>query len=158
VPRGVEVLLLCLFLSACGSEPLLLDGSLTQICDLDYARSDLKLERGAASVRFLRPRESGDDVVLQVKIITTGLELVPGQRIDLAERVADSGQRGSVTRYVFQDEHTDFPRIIRGALVLKADPFDVENIDGEFTVTFEQGADFGSGRNVFGPFHAGVTR
>ena len=144
-------------LLGCG-DAAALDGSLAQEIDLAYERSTLEVLPSSFSLRFLRARGTQWDTPLKVSVnVSDQPDLQGVTMLDLAE-VLDGGiQRGSVTRNVYQDEHTTFPPILRGTFSLTASPGAAKTVEGRISITFEPGADFASGRAVFGPFAAEVV-
>ena len=150
--------LAALALSACGEGPAPLDGSLTAICDVDYTRTELVLADDSLAVRFLRPRGTGEDVVVKLSATLIGWELSTKDQLNLAEPLPTGGQRGRVSRQGWEDPHEQFPRLSRGMLSLREDPRTAAVVHGEFTVSFAQGSEFGAGRALFGEFEAEVKR
>jgi hypothetical protein len=144
--------------SACTPEEYLFDGSLTEICDLKYERTELELASASAALRFLRPRGTGEDLMLKIGIVLTGADLSGTKPLDLAEALPAGGQRASVTRNVFEDENKKFPAILRGTLTVDADPRSVNPVTGSVEITFVQGHEFGAGRTLFGKFKAEVVK
>lgn len=148
--------LLVLLLAGCGGVGPL-DGSLGDLLDLGYTKSTLELTDASLALRFLKARGEHWDTVLKVSVNVSDGAVRAGSSFDLAEELASSGQRGRVTRNVYQDDHTAFPALLRGSLVVKSDPTTAATVQGEVSVSFVQGSDFASGRAVFGPFAAEVV-
>lgn len=154
--EGLAVLVLGSLLCACGGPPAPLDGSLTQVCDVDYTRAELEVTADSLAVRFLRPRGTGEDLVLKVGVLTTGWTVRPKEQVNLAEPLPQGGQRGKVTRQVWEDPHESFPALQRGYVTLFEDPSGARRVRGELSLTFAQGHEFGAGRALFGEFDAEV--
>lgn len=147
----------CVALFGCG-QGATLDGSLTQEVDLAYERATLEVLPGSLSLRFLKARGDQWDTPLKVAVhLSDQPEVRAGTVLDLAEVLEGGIQRGSVTRNVYQDEHTTFPGIARGEFSLSKSPEKSKTAEGRFSVTFEQGSEFASGRAVFGSFAAEVV-
>ena len=69
------------------------------------------------------------------------------------------GQRGAVTRNVLADpDHTAFPQLTRGTFSVDSDLSQAVHAQGNVSITFVPGNEFGSGRAVFGAFDAQVLR
>jgi hypothetical protein len=147
-----------LVLVGCGGGVEPLRGSLTDQTDLEYTRSTLEVREGSLALRFLKARGDQEDTLIKIGVNTAGLTLAPGLTIDLAEALPSGGQRGKVTRNVYMDATTELPALLRGTLKLGSDVKGAKIVSGEVSVTFVQGNVMGSGRAVFGPFAAEVTR
>lgn len=144
--------------SGCAPEEYFFDGSLTEICDLKYERTELELASASAALRFLRPRGTGEDLMLKIGMVLTGATFDGSAPLNLAEALAAGGQRASVTRNVFEDENKKFPALLRGTLTFDADPTKVNPVTGSVEITFVQGHEFGAGRTLFGKFKAEVVK
>ncbi|MGA9523111.1 MAG: hypothetical protein WBV82_16705 [Myxococcaceae bacterium] len=158
IGRATFSLLGIFMLVACGSGTNTLDGSLADVVDLGYERAELAAAEGSLVLKFLRPRGTGEDVVLKLSVNTAGLTAQAVIDIDLTEQVAELGPRGAVTRHVFEDPNETLPPIRRGRLVLQEVAGTTDRVKGEFSATFTQGHEFGAGRTVYGEFEAEVIR
>jgi hypothetical protein len=147
-----------LMLVACGPGTPSLDGSLGDVVDLEYERAELTYAEESLVLRFLRPRGAGDDTVLKLSVVTTGVTAQPDLTIDLGEQLEELGPRGAVTRHVFEDPNEALPPIRRGQLELSEIPGRPGHVRGSFNATFTQGHAFGAGRSVFGEFEAEVVQ
>ncbi|HMK73064.1 MAG TPA: hypothetical protein VK454_06975 [Myxococcaceae bacterium] len=163
-----------LVLAACGSNEI--QGSLSTILDLHYDSVEVAytggvsdggvMENGLLSVRFLQASGQASNAVLVVTEDLTGLTVKPGGQVDLAQVPPSGvGERGVVTRDVFNDPRKDFCQdadppgpLQRGYLQLNGTPVpgSGQKISGFFTVTFNLGVDFGCGRTAFTGFNAKV--
>ena len=142
-------------LSACGSPEL--EGSLRELLDLHYQSAQVNESGDEVAVRFYTPRGAGQDLVLAVSANLGGLDLKPGQKIQLAELDPDGNQRGTVTRNVLNDPRRTFPALEYGQLILNQLPGNSgQDVSGSFSVTFAPGIDFACGRTVFGSFKGKV--
>lgn len=147
--------LVMLFACGCGSQAL--EGSLSEIFKLEYARAELARTDEEVTLRFINPQGSGEDTVLQVTAKLEGVKLTADEALDLAELLEDGvTQRGSLTRNVFGDPLQTFPPLEKGQLLLSSLPIRGESVSGEFSATFALGTEFASGRTVFGDFEAQV--
>ncbi len=156
--KVLAALSLLAVLAGCGGEEYGLSGSLLEVLDVTHERVELQLTDQNLSLRFLRPRGTGEDIVLKVSVITTGLAIEPGAEIDLASPAPAGGQRAKVTRHVFEDPVKELPDLQRGKLLLSADPFTRDTVTGTMSATFVQGHQVGAGRAVYGSFKAAVVQ
>lgn len=163
-----------LVLACCGQNEI--QGSLSTILDLHYDSVELAytggqsdggvMENGLLSVRFLQASGQASNAVLVVTEDLTGLTVKPGGQVDLAQVPPSGvGQRGVVTRDVFNDPRKSFCQdadppgpLQRGYLKLDGTPVpgSKQTVSGFFTVTFGLGVDFGCGRTAFTGFTAKV--
>lgn len=151
-----RAVVLCCLLLGCGG-PGALEGSLSEQVDLSYDAIELQRSDTALAVVFTRaPSGGGKDVVLKVTAATKAVGLTRAVTIDLAELV-DGAARGAVSRAVTGDARRDFPVIKRGTITLEDAPVVGAAVAGDVDILFEQGGALGSGRTVFGSFHAVVT-
>lgn len=142
-------------LTACG--PTRLEGSLTELLDLHYQSVEVSRSGDTVAVRFFTPRGQGEDLVLEVAANTDGVDLAPGQAIDLAEQDPSGQQRGELTRNVLDDPRRTFPSLWIGSLTLDQLPEKTgQAISGKLNVTFVECINFGCGRTVFGSFQGKV--
>lgn len=141
-------------LPGCGEEVPTLDGSLGEVVSLDYLGAELSHTEEQLSLHFLTAGKAGDDTVLRVLVNVAGIPLTAPTRIDLAEAMPAGGQRGFVTRKVYEDTREVLPELARGYLLLRSTPQPNQTLKGELSLTFVQGSDWGSGRTVFGSFEA----
>lgn len=141
-------------LCACG--PPTLEGSLTEIMDLHYTRTDVSASSASVAVRFLAPQGTGENLVLEVGARLGGIMLEAGVPIDLAQTAPDGTQRGIVTRDVFDDPRRTFPLIRQGQLLLRSLPMPQTKVAGELSVSFVVGTQYANGRTVFSKFEAQI--
>lgn len=141
-------------LCACG--PPSLEGSLTEIMDLHFTRTDVSASSGSVAVRFLAPQGTGENLVLEVGARLGGIMLQAGVPIDLAEAAPDGTQRGIVTRDVFDDPRRTFPLIRQGQLLLRSLPAPQTTVAGELSVSFVVGTQYANGRTAFSKFEAQI--
>jgi hypothetical protein len=146
------------WLAACGPEVTGADGSLTEILDLSFDRADLEVSADSVALRLIKYRGAQEDTALKIGVLMQGAKLIPGVGLNLAEAMQPQGQRGVVSRNVYEDDHHEFPALHRGRIVLEDDPAKALTLRGEFSVTFEQGYQFGAGRTVHALFQAGVVK
>lgn len=140
----------------CGHHTSQLQGSLSEVLPLTYKNADLVFDDQSVSVRFLLPKGLAQNVVLAVGADTEELDRGTALTVDLTQASPSGGERGTVTRDVEGDPRHDFPSIARGELKFSQPIAKGKTLAGSFHVTFEDGAQFASGRTVFGDFEATV--
>ena len=88
--------------------------------------------------------------------VITGLDpsWLPGDVVKLGD--PSPGQRGRVARAVQGEPNRSFPALARGEFTLDAVPESGTRLHGRFSVTFEDGTAFASGRTAFHDFEATV--
>lgn len=144
----------CIAFTGC-SEANTLEGSLTEILDLDFTDVKAVISDSEVSIRYLRYRgeqgaDNPEDVVFKLSVsgsITSGSEL------DLSPSL-DGTINASVTRSVAEDPVHILAAVKRGTL--KVDSLTTTHIIGSFRVTLDAGGDAGRGRTAFGKFSAAI--
>jgi hypothetical protein len=166
--RWLVVAMGSLMLVGCGSSEI--EGSLSTILDLEYDSVKLAytggqsvndtISGGILAVRFLKASgDQAENAVLVVSEDLSGLTVQPTGQVNLAEVPPSGvGQRGVVTRDVFNDPRKTFPTLQQGYMKLDSTPVpgSGETVSGFFTVTFSLCVDFGCGRTAFASFKAQV--
>lgn len=165
---GALVSTVALCAMACGPGPHV-EGSVGELLDLRYSRAEARMaetfvNQGSGqtvsekevSVRFIATQGTVENTPLKVSARLANTTFVPGTAIDLAEKLPDGAQRGTVTRSVLDEPVRAFPAIERGSLLLHGEPTSGSTVEGEFNVTFVNGTDVYSGRTLFGRFEATV--
>ena len=156
-PTAAQVAALCFLALGCGSgKAKSLEGSLSVTMDLTYDSAELLTSDTEAALKFAQTLGSIENVVFQVTVNWVGVEVKPGVPIDLTELAPSGAQRGVVSRNVDNDPRHTFPPLGRGRLLLQGVPNSGGKTRGDFSVTFENGTHFASGRTVFGKFEASV--
>ncbi|MBL8915700.1 MAG: hypothetical protein JNM17_33685 [Archangium sp.] len=161
--------------SACGDPSKMppkfrLEGSLTQVMDLNYDEARILIAPNDVSLQFVRIKKLesldadggsamqgfSEDYPLKIAYILNGDPPPQGGRIDLAEPLGN-GQRGVFSRNVQGDPRNTFPAIVRGTISFDKPvaPASI-TISGDFHITFENGAEVASGRTVFSDYTAKV--
>jgi len=170
----VSRLLALLLLSGCGMP--MVDGSLGELIDLHYREARITfdppldftlpvgerlMEQRSFALRYVTPQGDGENVIWQVTASVRGLVYGEswnlGQELDLAEWYG-SNQRGQVSRNVLDEPGRTYPALERGTFMLAHVPVEGQPVRGRFSVTFENGADFASGRTAFQDFQAGIEQ
>lgn len=153
-----STMLFALLLSGCGDETPYLRGSLGELLELEYTKSTLEMTETSLTLRFLKARGEQWDTVIKVAVTLADATVGPGHPLDLAEQLGELGQRGRVTRNVFNDDKvTGFPPLYKGSLSVENDPATSNTVAGHVEASFVVGSEFGCGRAVFGDFSAEVV-
>lgn len=148
---GIAAMLL-LGCFGCGSQQL--EGSLSAVLDLHYSQTNASSSPDEMVVRFIQPLSGGgENVVLAVSASRAGADPNAIQ-FDLAELTPQGNQRGTLTRNVFNDPRTTFPPLARGHLQFNSSLTVGRTVGGNFSVTFQEGTTFASGRTIFASFGA----
>jgi hypothetical protein len=137
----------------CGGQQL--EGSLSTVLELHYARSNASSSADEMVVRFIQPLGDGENIVLAVSASRAGVDPTALQ-FNLAETMPLGNQRGAITRNVFNDPRTTFPPLSYGHLTFNSSLIVGQTVGGNFSATFAPGTTFASGRTVFGSFGATV--
>ena len=138
----------------CGRQQL--EGSLSAVLDLHYSQTNASSSPDEMVVRFIQPLGGGgENVVLAVSASRAGVD-PNALQFDLAELTPTGNQRGTLTRNVFNDPRTTFPPLARGHLQFNSSLIVGRTVGGNFSVTFQEGTTFASGRTVFASFGATV--
>ncbi len=166
--------------SACGAPStqaparFRLEGSLSVLMNLAYDEARIRLSGDSLAIDFVRLRPRGsdaladggsaeaaasEDFVLQLGYRLLGDPPPFDQDIELTFLDENGASRTSVARNVLDDPRRIFPGLRVGRLQLGKAPGPVAMnlVNGEFHVTFENGAQLASGRTVFGSFAAKVV-
>ena len=134
-----------------------LEGSLSVMMELRYDVAHVDVTADDLAIRFAKKQGEGEDTVLKVTASISDLELVANGTIDLAEATPAGAQRGVISRDVLDDPRRVFPKLVRGRVILTRVPEPGgQNVNGDLSITFENGTEFASGRTVFGKFEADV--
>ncbi len=137
------------------SETNTLEGSLTEILDLDFTDVKAAVSDSEASIRYLRYRgeqgaDNSEDVVFKLSALGS---VTSGSELDLSPS-PDGTINASVTRSVAEDPVHLLAGVKRGTL--KIDSLTTTHISGSFRVTLGEGGDAGRGRTAFGKFSAAI--
>ena len=136
---------------ACEQPPNTLEGSLTEIIDLEFQSVEVSITEWQVIVGYWTPHLEGRDIVFKLVANKRPNEVVPGEAIELSPR-EDGTARATCTRSVADDPIRTYAAIKSGTLVLDAIPVLDGAVGGEFRVTFDEGGDAGKGRTAFGRF------
>ncbi|MGC4121217.1 MAG: hypothetical protein QM765_42900 [Myxococcales bacterium] len=139
-------------LPACDPPPNTLEGSLTEVIDLNFTDVEVSITDAQIIVGWWKPHNEGRDIVFKLVANKLPAEVVPGEVIDLSPR-EDGTARASCTRSVAGDPIRTYANIKSGTLRLNAIPKLDLNVGGEMRVTFDEGGDAGKGRTAFGHFN-----
>ncbi len=171
--RGAHVIALAGFVlaaSSCDYDPknppakFRLEGSLTQVMNLEYDEARILFAPDDVSLLFVRlkplgsePSDGGEmqmtgmseEYPFRIAYRFVGQDVPTGGALDLTALDDNGGARGVASRNVSNDPRSVFPRIVTGKLVFDKELVANTDVTGNFHVTFENGIEVASGRTVF---------
>lgn len=141
-----------LLLTACGGGPNSLGGSASELFPLEVSRVDVLRNEEALQVSYYRNRDADVDLVVRLSVALEGLELLPGQEIDLAGEYAPGHLRTTIIHLPGGEPARALPPVKAGDMVITRGGGIDEPTEGNFSVSFEQNGGYGSGRTLYGNF------
>ena len=170
---AAAIALFAALLSGCGARSgtlpakYQLQGSLTDVMDLEFDECLLDTPTDEIAITFIRKRGMTMDVPLKIVWAQAGQTLNTPSTIDLAEPRPDdaSRQRAILSRNVLTDTRTSFPLMVVSDPSKPTGPGRLSFLDeikpdskvrGQFNITFENGIGFANGRTIYGQFTAKV--
>ena len=153
---GALLLAVTLAALACGGENSL-GGSVDALFPLQVSFVQILRNEEAFQVGYYNNREHDIDLVAQVTVALFGITLQPGQTVDLAGEYAPGHPRATVVHAAADEAPRVLPGISRGDLVLGQGGNPDEWTQGNFSVGFVQGSEYGAGRTLYGNF-VGLAR
>jgi len=136
---------------ACGGENSL-GGSVDALFPLQVSFVQILRNEEAFQVGYYNNREHDIDLVAQVTVALFGITLQPGQTVDLAGEYAPGHPRTTIVHAAADEAPRVLPGISRGDLVLGQGGNPDEWTQGNFSVGFAQGSEYGAGRTLYGNF------
>lgn len=149
-----------------GCEAPTVEGSLGELVDLRYQQVKFTFQppidftlppeqrlagRERMRVSYVTPQGDGENTIWSVTVYVADLEY--GVEWNHGEVLPLAG-RGQVGRNVLDEPGRSWPRIERGTFLLGNIPIEGRPVLGSFSVTFENGTEFASGRTAFDTFQA----
>ncbi|MBI5543446.1 MAG: hypothetical protein HY901_06125 [Deltaproteobacteria bacterium] len=150
--RAATAAAMALALGSCSGPSL--DGSLSEAFDLSFSSMLIRRSEKALQLSYLK--SEGREVVVAVTVATEGLGLKPGARVELGGEYAPGHPRTVVSRAVDGEPVRTLPPVLKGTLTVDQLPTSGSTVTGDFSVSFGEGGDVGSGRTLFGNFSAKV--
>ena len=145
------VLALCAV--ACGVDNEL-GGSVSELFPLEISRVEVRRNVEALQVSYYNNRATEVDLVIRLDVSLRDVALARGTRIDLAGEYAPGHQRTTVAHMAGGEPLKRFPKVKNGDLHLNEGGNPEELTRGDFSMSFEQDQQFGSGRTLVGRFTA----
>lgn len=140
--------------SGCGGENSL-SGSLGDQLSLDISAVAVRRNDEALQISYTFSRDVAVDLVIQVGVALTGVELKPGVPVPLQGEYAPGHRRTTVIHAPAGEPQRFLPPIERGDLTLSAGGDVSELTKGSFSMRFKtSGGDVGGGTTLTGTFAA----
>lgn len=131
-----------------------LSGSVSELFPLEVSRVEVRRGSQALQVSYYRNTAVDVDLVVRLTVDTTGLELAPGRRINLAGEVSEGQARTTVVHLAAGEPARVFVPVSNGDLVLEQGGQPGEPTRGNFSMSFLTGQGYGAGRSLAGRFAA----
>ena len=142
---------LTLFASGCAGDNTL-GGSVSELFPLDVSRVEVRRNTEALQVSYYNNRAEDIDIVARVTVDTTGIDLRPGNKIDLSGEYAPGHLRTTVIHLAWGEPERGLPPVKSGDLTISKGGNPGDATRGNFTMAFGQGGDLGAGRTLYGNF------
>ena len=151
--RGVAYLAVavCGALVGCGGDNSL-SGSVGDLFPLEVSRVEVQRNAEALQVSYYRSTATDVDLVVRLSVATEGLELKPGQKVDLAGETPAGHARATVVHLATGEPARVLAPVEKGDLVLDEGGNPGEPTRGDFSMSFQKGDGYGSGRSLEGRF------
>ena len=137
----------------CGPGDNELGGSISELFPLEVSRVDVLRNEHALQISYYRNHGAEVDLVLRLTVALQDLEVKPGAKLDLAGEYAPGHPRTTVVHIGSGEPTRHFPRVQHGDLTIDEGGNVGEPTRGDFSLSFEQSGEFGSGRTAFGGFN-----
>lgn len=131
-----------------------LSGSVSELFPLEISRVEVQRNAEALQVSYYRNAGADVDLVVRLTVATEGLELKPGKKIDLAGTTPSGHARATVVHLAAGEPSRVFGPVDKGDLQLDEAGKTGEPTRGDFSLSFQKGAEYGSGRTLVGSFSA----
>ena len=145
---------LVLPMSGCGPGDNALGGSVSELFPLEVSRVDVLRNDQALQISYFNNNGVELDLVLQLTVSLQDVTLEPGVKIPLQGEYAPGHQRTTVVHLAGGEPRRLLPKVTTGDLVIDEGGGIDQRTRGNFSLSFEQGSEFGGGRNVHGTFNA----
>ena len=155
MPRGLRLcgLLAGWMLLGCGGANSL-SGSVEELFSLEVSRVEVLRNAEALQVSYYRNNGLDVDLVARLSVATQGLELKPGAKLSLAGTTDSGVARATVVHLAAGEPARVFAPVNKGDLQLDEGGDIDQPTRGNFSLSFQQGTDFGAGRSLEGRFTA----
>lgn len=131
-----------------------LSGSVSELFPTDVSRVEVRRNAQAFQVSYYRNDGPDVDLVVRLTVDTEGLELKPGQKVDLAGTTPSGHARATVVHLAANEPARVFAPVEKGDLVLESGGQPGEETSGDFSMSFQRGSGYGAGRTLKGNFSA----
>ncbi|PTL81922.1 hypothetical protein DAT35_19065 [Vitiosangium sp. GDMCC 1.1324] len=138
-------------LVGCGGENSL-SGSVGDLFPLEVSRVEVQRNTQALQVSYYRSTATDVDLVVRLSVDTEGLELKPGQKVDLAGETPAGHARATVVHVAAGEPARTLAPVDKGDLVLDEGGNPGEPTRGDFSMSFKKDGGYGAGRTLSGRF------
>jgi hypothetical protein len=129
-----------------------LSGSVEELFSLEVSRVEVMRNDEALQVSYYRNNGLDVDLVARLTVATEGLELKPGSKVSLSGTTASGRARATVVHLAAGEPARIFALVDKGDLELDEGGGIDQPTRGNFSMSFQKGEDFGSGRSLEGRF------
>ncbi|MDC0713829.1 hypothetical protein POL68_35520 [Stigmatella sp. ncwal1] len=151
--KGLVGLLAGVGLLGCGG-PNSLSGSVEELFPLDVSRVEVLRNAEALQVSYYRNAGQDVDLVVRLTLATEGLDLRPGQKVNLAGFTELGTARTTVVHLSAGEPARLLGPVDRGDLKLDEGGEIGQPTSGDFSLSFQRGDSYGAGRSLEGRFSA----
>jgi len=144
-------LLAGLGLLGCGG-PNSLSGSVDELFSLEVSRVEVLRNAEALQVSYYRNNGLDVDLVARLTVATEGLELTPGSTVNLSGNTDSGRARATVVHLAAGEPARVFGPVDKGDLELEEGGGIDQPTRGNFSMSFQRGDGYGSGRSLEGRF------
>ena len=137
---------------ACGQGPNSLDGSLSEVFDLDVSRVHVIRNDDALVVSYEANAGRDIDLVLRFTLALDQLPLQPGRRVNIAGFTDGGTLRATFLHNAAGEPARVLPDVSIGEFTLDHGGNPGDDTSGSFSASFVSDGSYGSGRAVSGTF------
>jgi hypothetical protein len=149
--RRLSGLLGVVGLLGCGGSNSL-SGSVEELFSLEVSRVEVLRNAEAFQVSYYRNNGLDVDLVARLTVATEGIELKPGGKVSLAGNTPSGVARASVVHLAAGEPARIFAPVDKGDLELDEGGNVDQPTRGNFSLSFQRGEGYGSGRSLEGRF------
>src|SRR5215471_2778726 len=129
-----------------------LSGSLSELFPLDISRVETVQNTEAFQVSYYANHETSIDLVVQVTVATSDLNVHSGSKVALDGEYRPGHQRTTVVHMAAGEPLRQLPPVRGGDMEFSQLGNPGQNTRGNFSMSFGSGGDLGDGRNLSGSF------
>jgi hypothetical protein len=129
-----------------------LSGSVEELFSLEVSRVEVLRNAEAFQVSYYRNNGFDVDLVARLTLATEGLDLKPGNKVNLAGNTDAGLARATVVHLAAGEPARIFAPVDKGDLELDEGGGVDQPTRGNFSLSFQRGEDYGAGRSLEGRF------